>query len=225
MADHAERSAFLADVLAALHIPPTPWALTFLGRWADWEGCAAQYNPLATERPVPAADLDPAHPLFNDAPGGGVKNYADRDAGVRATAETLALPAYAPVRAALRADRIADRPAVVAAVRTWGTTGFASALADGWTPTGRAVVSRTPPPAALPRAARTAAVEAGTALTAAAVANLVLTTWASSGLTRADLDWHHLPLILLSFVLPLTRELLTRWDRAAVGQSRNIGGS
>lgn len=212
-----DRTAFLADVLAALHIPPTPFALAFLGRWADWEGCAAAFNPLATERAVPAADLDAANPLFNDAPGGGVKNYRDRDAGVRATAETLALPAYAAVRRALLDGRIADRDAVAAAVATWGTTGFASALRSGWTPTGRTVAPpqlRTPP---LHAAARRVLPETATTLTAAAIVNLILTTWASSGLTRDDLDWHHLPLVLVAFALPLARDLLTRSIRAGGG--------
>ncbi len=125
----------------------TPWRLSWFREWARWEGTTAENNPLAT-----TYDMGSFQSQFNSA---GVKNYTSFDVGVQATHNTLALSYYTSIIDSLANERIGDRSAVVSAIRTWGTTGFADTIANGWTPLSGDVSAppSEPPPAGDPRTA------------------------------------------------------------------------
>lgn len=95
----------------------------FLVQWAPWEGSRARFNPLATTQPH-----DRATGNFNDH---GVKNYADEDAGVEATYETLTNGFYPTLLHYLRTGEVLDQARLAAELRKWGTTGFASQVESG----------------------------------------------------------------------------------------------
>lgn len=121
-------AAFADAVTVGLGLEATPWRRAWFVEWARWEGTGAGFNPLATTM---QGGEDPTDPKWNSV---GVRNYASFEAGVDATVRTLALGYYEAIRATLRAERVVDRAAVVVALRTWGTMGFAEKVAGGWEP-------------------------------------------------------------------------------------------
>jgi hypothetical protein len=131
----APLQAFLTGVLSALGIGGAmrPWALEFMTEWARWENTEARNNPLATTRKIDRGETN-----FNSH---GVKNYASIEDGQRGTVETIRLSHYTTVLASMVANRVVDRAQVVIELRTWGTTGFASLIANGWNP----ALQTTPP--------------------------------------------------------------------------------
>lgn len=134
--------AFNTRLCQKLDLSPTPWLLTFLHRWAAGENTGAAYNPFATtwEDPQLENPVNRWWNTFEDEKTGTirhVRNYRSLEAGVEATARTIRQPAYyATIRSVLNKQAIspADRPKLVADIRTWGTTAFANQLADGWSP-------------------------------------------------------------------------------------------
>lgn len=89
-----DQRAFAMALLDRLGAPANDSTLTFLFGWFRREGTSATFNPLATT-------LDYGNNTkFN---GIGVRNYADFDTGVAATAETLLRSGYPHIVADLRA--------------------------------------------------------------------------------------------------------------------------
>ena len=131
---------FNKRLLGALSLDPTPWRLEFLREWARWEGTGASYNPFATtwEDPTLENSANPWWNTFQDQQGREyhVRNYRSLQAGIDATVRTILQPAYyATLRGVLSRQAIgAERANLAADIRTWGTTGFASKIADGWEP-------------------------------------------------------------------------------------------
>ena len=112
---------FFSGVLHQLGIQNTEFALNALDAWARMENTRAEWNPLATTMRKPGS-LD-----FNSA---GVQNYPDRDTGIDATAVTLALPYYEPIRAMLRQESF-EREQIHSALTTWsGNGGYVPRLVD-----------------------------------------------------------------------------------------------
>ncbi len=121
--------AFLAAIGARFRWNLAYW-LPFGREWAKWEGCNAAFNPLATTQPHAGATS------WNSV---GVKEYASFQDGVDATVETLdprtygGIDYYPEIRAAIERQSLEGRRALVAAeLRTWGTTGFANLVENGW---------------------------------------------------------------------------------------------
>lgn len=98
-----------------------------MDEWAEWEGCGAEYNPLATTQP----GFDELRPDWNDL---GVKRFRDLDHGVRATATTMTNGLYQEILEILAKHEIRRPERVASQLRTWGTMGFATAIQQGWHP-------------------------------------------------------------------------------------------
>ena len=129
----SDPTAFFSDVLSGPNLGINRWRLEFFEKWAAFEGCGAEWNPLATTW---EGGEDPDDPWWNTFGENGqyhVRNYASRTAGLAATVGTLMLDYYIPVRATLATMEVTPR--TWDAIRTWGTTGFVQALLDGWRPT------------------------------------------------------------------------------------------
>lgn len=131
---------FLNLLWARLGVPATLGRMEFGREWARWEGTAARFNPFATTLNVP--DLrDAANPFFNDIPldNGNVihvMNYKDIQSGVEATARTILQGNFAVILDAIRQERITLPELADVMSSTWGTSGFARILREGWIPTG-----------------------------------------------------------------------------------------
>jgi parallel beta-helix repeat protein len=102
---------FFTHVLEQLGIPSNGFALNALQIWARYEDTNAQYNPLATTMPT----HKPGETNFNSA---GVKNYPDMETGIDATARTIDLSYYTPIREMLALESF-DEEGVKKAVATW----------------------------------------------------------------------------------------------------------
>jgi hypothetical protein len=76
---------FYKDILTSLGAPITDENLKFFYAWRQAEGAKAAWNPFNTTKKSDGATN------YNCAP---VKNYANRDLGVKATVDTLKLPYY-----------------------------------------------------------------------------------------------------------------------------------
>ena len=117
-----EYNRFFSAVLYQLHIDPRAETLAWLHNWSQYENTKAAWNPLATTRKLGAGETN-----FNTA---NVKSYLTFDDGVRATAETLALPYYVVIRQSLKAGEFVDgeignelcRWGTKALARTFGVT-------------------------------------------------------------------------------------------------------
>jgi hypothetical protein len=109
-----QRTQFAQDLLTAIGAPQTSENVRAIAAWAQAEGTAAAYNPLATTRAA-AGTTD-----FN---GVGVKNYATYAEGVQATADTLRNGRYANILAALAQGTSAEAVARAVAQSPWGTGG------------------------------------------------------------------------------------------------------
>lgn len=119
-------------ILAGLGLTVTMGRVAYLSEWARWEGTGARFNPLATTQP---GGEDPADPYWNTFGAQGqyhVRNYASLERGIAATVDTLLNGYYNAVVNSLAIERC--DPAAVQEIRTWGTTGFANTLAEGWKP-------------------------------------------------------------------------------------------
>jgi len=86
----AEAPDFFAGVLTKLNIPTSQFALQALTIWTSYENTNAYWNPLATTWGMGEKSWD-----FNEA---RVQNYIDKETGIQATANTLALPYYESIR-------------------------------------------------------------------------------------------------------------------------------
>lgn len=113
------------DVLRAIGAPTTAANVAFLDTWQRYEGGSAAFNPLNTTQNESGA---------TDYNSVGVKNYPSAKVGAKATASTLTNGFYPDVVAALRSGNPQPSQAVEAQIRTWGTSGFADALAGGTKP-------------------------------------------------------------------------------------------
>jgi hypothetical protein len=116
---------FFGDVVRRLKdVPYSEFAVDALMAWKPYENTAACWNPLATTwRMYDVCD-------FN---GVGVQHFADREQGVRGTANTLNQGYYDAIRRMLRMEGF-DREGMRGALGTWGTcrgTGCNSLL-DQW---------------------------------------------------------------------------------------------
>lgn len=129
---------FFAALADRLNLARTPWRRAWFDRWSDFEGTPDWiHNPLATTHPGRRSteDIGWGPGKWNNAnPPLGVGIYADELAGVEATAATLNNGYYPAVLQALRDQRVDDGVVVASQIRTWGTTGFADAIRDGWLP-------------------------------------------------------------------------------------------
>lgn len=121
------------QVLLLVGAPVTNENVAFLDAWQGYEGGSARNNPLNTTQTAPGAAA------YNTLPGGGhVWSYPNPSVGAQATAETLQNHYYPDLLQALRSgnpqafiakERLTDSsPNAIEQIRTWGTTGFASAL-------------------------------------------------------------------------------------------------
>ncbi len=109
--------SFAHDLLAALNMPVTYENIRFLQAWEKAEtgdqgkGTPA-FNPLATTQNYGS------NTKFNSV---GVKNYADYNTGVLATAQVMMNGHYAPILAALAQGNNAMNAARAVAETPWGT--------------------------------------------------------------------------------------------------------
>lgn len=133
MMTNDELRVFLTAIASHFGWPLHYW-LAFGRVWASYEGTDARYNPLATTQPMPGSTA------FNSA---GVQDYASIDDGIQATIWSLDPTAYngvdyyPSVRRAVANASIDDagrRSAIAAEIGTWGTSGFAAIIRDGWNP-------------------------------------------------------------------------------------------
>ena len=128
--DLCRRGSFLAD----------DWTAAFFAEWARFENVPAWINnPLATTEPAPDLRVDTdigfGPGKWNTANAYGVGIYKSPVAGAEATWRTLSNGYYPAVVEAVRAHDLSNNRQLVAAqLRTWGTTGFADAIAAGWAP-------------------------------------------------------------------------------------------
>lgn len=104
---------FATALLTELGLPVSKTNVLFLHIWMQAEGgsqAADRNNPLNTHMDAPGATTNP----------NGTKNYPTLEMGVWATAQTLRLPAYAPILSALR---VSDMHTAANAVvhSPWGT--------------------------------------------------------------------------------------------------------
>src|SRR5262245_8922803 len=104
--------------------------------WQKGEGVPEWImNPLATTQLGRRSTVDigfgPGKWNNANAPF-GVGIYADLTAGIDATFETLINGHFPEVWPAVENERIANRATLSANIRTWGTTGFARAIDNGW---------------------------------------------------------------------------------------------
>lgn len=133
--DQQTRLAFWHELLTIdLELDPDPWRIAFLEEWARWENTGARFNPLATTQP---GHEDPNNPYWNTFGDNGqyhVRNYATFSAGITATGKTLLNGLYQPIIDALYRHWIHDASELAAALRTWGTKGFADIIEQGWHP-------------------------------------------------------------------------------------------
>lgn len=110
------------SVLEWLQFPATSDNVEFLDEWQKYEGGTAAYNPLNTTLEMPGSTE------YNSA---GVQEYQSAEQGAEATVSTLKNGYYPDVLAALKSGaplQYENRSALIADIRTWGTTGFADAL-------------------------------------------------------------------------------------------------
>jgi len=101
---------FFPSVLTKLNIPTSQFAVQVLTVWTNYENTGAYWNPLATTLPMGAKSWN-----FNEA---GVKNYVDKETGIEATANTLALHYYESIREML-AIKSFNEQNLRQAVATW----------------------------------------------------------------------------------------------------------
>ncbi len=79
--------------------------------WKPYENTLACWNPLATTWKMEyICNFDSV----------GVQSYQDQEMGMRATANTLALSYYTPIRTMLKIEGF-DREAIRNSLSTWGT--------------------------------------------------------------------------------------------------------
>jgi hypothetical protein len=106
----AEAPDFFTSVLTKLNIPTSEFAVQALTIWTNYENTNAYWNPLAT-----TWDMGEKSWNFNEA---GVKNYADKETGIQATANTLALHYYESIREMLAIQSFNEQH-LREAVATW----------------------------------------------------------------------------------------------------------
>jgi len=105
-----ETPDFFPSVLAKLNIPASQFALQAFSIWTNYENTNAYWNPLATTWNMGEKSWN-----FNWA---GVKNYADKETGIQATANTLALNYYESIREMLAIQSFNEQH-LREAVATW----------------------------------------------------------------------------------------------------------
>jgi len=105
-----ETPDFFPSVLAKLNIPTSQFALQAFSIWTNYENTNAYWNPLATTWNMGEKSWN-----FNWA---GVKNYADKETGIQATANTLALNYYESIREMLAIQSFNEQH-LREAVATW----------------------------------------------------------------------------------------------------------
>lgn len=127
---------FWIKLLGKLGMEPTPWRLEFFNFWASQEGMpygpedmkrmypgnpqVGTFNPLATTRFGAGIRTNQG---FDIGHGGGnwnsvpVRVYADEDAGVEATYQTIALNYYNNIRRALLSQMVNTE--VISDFKTW----------------------------------------------------------------------------------------------------------
>lgn len=116
-------TGFFEEVLKQIGAPVTNNNLAILSTWAKYEGGKAAYNSLNTTKKA-ANTTD-----YNSA---GVKNYPDQATGAKATADTLKLRYYVPIREALVNNKAFSywygNKDIIQALKTWGTVNLANEL-------------------------------------------------------------------------------------------------
>lgn len=109
--------------------PEYVWEI--MQKWAHLEGTGAKNNPLATTQKH-ARSIDP----WNSLGGGiGVQQYADEDAGVEATYQTLTNGFYPNIVAGLKSGAM-NWNAVDAELRKWSGSGYGASALSGAPMTG-----------------------------------------------------------------------------------------
>jgi hypothetical protein len=106
----AEAPDFFMSVLTKLNTPTSQFAVQALTIWTNYENTNAYWNPLAT-----TWDMGEKSWNFNEA---GVKNYVDKETGIQATANTLALHYYESIREMLAMQSFNEQH-LREAVATW----------------------------------------------------------------------------------------------------------
>ncbi|RSN71657.1 CARDB domain-containing protein [Candidatus Methanodesulfokora washburnensis] len=118
---------FFQRVLTKIGISTSDFAIQALIIWTRYENTNAYWNPLATTWSMGEKSWN-----FNSA---GVKNYGDEGTGVQATANTLALSYYGPIRDML-ALRSFDEQALRRAVAKWSgldpSSSYVIGLVNEW---------------------------------------------------------------------------------------------
>lgn len=121
-----ETVSFLTDVLKRLGIPnPNQFQIQFMKAWRQHEGGQAAWNPLNTTKSITGERN------FNYVK---VKNYPDRETGLRATVDTLNLSYYKDVVKAIK--DIKDETGISRAMQAvndspWGSN-FNPPVASAW---------------------------------------------------------------------------------------------
>ena len=146
----ADLAEYFTAVLEKIGRTPSVWRLQWFREWARYENTGARFNPLATTQPGGEFSADPYWNSFGSENQYHVRNYATFDDGVLATAHTLVNGYYPAVLAMLDNEGSNDLASVSAQLRTWGTTGFANEVAEGWLPAGAAAVPPVAPDAPEP---------------------------------------------------------------------------
>jgi parallel beta-helix repeat protein len=135
----AEAPDFFPSLLTKLDIPITEFAVQALTIWTNYENTNAYWNPLATTWDMGEKSWD-----FNEA---GVKNYVDKETGVQATANTLALHYYESIREMLAIQSFNEQQ-LREAVATWSgldsTDPYVVNLVNEW----RSIYPENQPPVA-----------------------------------------------------------------------------
>lgn len=131
-----ELKQFFSQVLSSLNIPVSEGAIQFLITWSNFEKRAAGrphgFNPLNTTKDL--SRIDKGQTNFNRNNGYPVKSYSTQEFGVKATADTLKLPYYKNIVAALKAGAppalAYQKKGIAREIRTWGSHTFANKFID-----------------------------------------------------------------------------------------------
>lgn len=118
------RAQWAAEFLTAGGWQPTPENVLAVVTWATAEGSTATCNPLDTTLGGFAGETD-----YNSV---GVKNYPDKQTGITATLDTLAVNAYGypAIRSALEAGSHAEDVCAAIDASAWGTHGTSQLVAS-----------------------------------------------------------------------------------------------
>lgn len=127
--------SFYQEVLKGINAPITPENLKLLLGWRQAEGGTARYNPFNTTWNKPNSDF--YNCLSKDKQGkcvSGVRNYASRNDGIKATIDTLKQPIFKSLTEQLQSGRFtaAEMARNQTVFKKWGTKELIIKVIDGY---------------------------------------------------------------------------------------------